>query len=107
MTSPAPFSFLTLKPENRRPPSSLSLLSQVHAGPGVGTGKDFTLFALRDGEDLFKPGANGKKTVRVVDPVARGGREDGKPSRRDKRRELYTPRAEQRAAAEATAASAR
>jgi hypothetical protein len=31
--------------------------------------------------------------------VERGGREDGLPSRRDKRRELYTPRAEQRAAA--------
>jgi hypothetical protein len=34
----------------------------------------------------------------VVDYVKKGGREDGKPSRRDKRRELYTPRAEQRAA---------
>jgi len=79
--------------------------NSVHAGPGVGTGKDYTLFALRDGEVLFKPGANGKKTVRVVDPVQRGGREDGKPSRRDKRRELYTPRAEQRAAAEAAAAT--
>lgn len=78
---------------------------QVHAGPGVGTGKDYTLFALRDGEVLFKPGANGKKTVRVVDAVKRGGREDGKPSRRDKRRELYTPRAEQRAAAEAAGAT--
>mmetsp|Transcript_13895 Transcript_13895/g.38021 ORF Transcript_13895/g.38021 Transcript_13895/m.38021 type:complete len:161 (+) Transcript_13895:80-562(+) len=77
----------------------------VHAGPGVGTGKDYTLFALRDGEVLFKPGANGKKTVRVVDVVKRGGREDGKPSRRDKRRELYTPRAEQRAAAEAAGAT--
>jgi len=77
----------------------------VHAGPGVGTGKDFTLFALRDGEVLFKPGANGKKTVRVVDYVKKGGREDGKPSRRDKRRELYTPRAEQRAAAEAAGAT--
>jgi hypothetical protein len=75
----------------------------VHAGPGVGTGKDFTLFALRDGEVLFKPGANGKKTVRVVD-VVKGGREDGQPSRRDKRRELYTPRAQQRAAAEGAAA---
>ena len=70
----------------------------MHAGPGVGTGKDFTLFALRDGEVLFKPGADGKKTVRVVDYVKKGGREDGEPSRRDKRRELYTPRAQQRAA---------
>lgn len=50
---------------------------------------------------LFKPGAKGKKTVRVVDVVKRGGREDGKPSRREKRRELYTPRAQQREAAAA------
>ena len=74
---------------------------QVHAGPGVGTGKDFTLFALRDGEVLFKPGKNGKKTVRVVDAVQRGGRPDGKPTRKDKRRELYTLRAQQREAAAA------
>ena len=53
---------------------------------------------------LFKPGANGKKTVRVVDVVKKGGREDGQPSRRDKRRELYTPRAQQRAAAEGASA---
>ena len=32
--------------------------------PARGTGKDFTLFALRAGRVLFKPGANGKKTVR-------------------------------------------
>lgn len=82
--------------------SSFFFLSpQVHAGPGVGTGKDFTLFALRDGEVLFKPGAKGKNTVRVVDRVEKGGREDGKPSRKDKRRELYTPRAQQREAAAA------
>lgn len=81
--------------------------NKVHAGPGVGTGKDFTLFALRDGEVLFKPGANGKKTVRVVDYEKKGGREDGLPSRRDKRKELYTPRAEQRAAAEAEGAMTR
>ena len=29
---------------------------QFHAGKGVGTGKDFTLFALRDGEVAFKVG---------------------------------------------------
>lgn len=39
--------------------------------------------------------------MRVVDRVEKGGREDGKPSRKDKRRELYTPRAQQREAAAA------
>jgi hypothetical protein len=70
-------------------------------------GKDFTLFALRDGEVLFKGGAKGKQFVRVVDFVKKGGREDGLPSRRDKRRELYTPRAQQREAAEAALAATR
>lgn len=83
-----------------RKPLPVILSFQVHAGPGVGTGKDFTLFALRDGEVLFKE-VKGKQTVRVVDRVERGGREDGKPSRKDKRRELYTPRAQQREAAAA------
>lgn len=54
---------------------------------------------------LFKPGAKGKTFVRVVDFEKKGGREDGLPSRKDKRRELYTPRAEQRAAAEAAMTS--
>jgi len=47
----------------------------------VGTGKDFTLFALRDGEVLFKPGANGKKTVRVVDYEKKGGRDVARGSK--------------------------
>ena len=68
----------------------------MHAGKGVGTGKDYTLFALRDGEVNFKVGAKGRKFVEVVDVKEKGGREDGFPSRRDRRRELYTPRAEQR-----------
>ena len=46
--------------------------SQFHAGDGVGTGKDFTLFALRDGEVMFKVGANKKKFVTVVDAVGAG-----------------------------------
>ena len=43
--------------------------NKFHAGPGVGTGKDFTLFALRDGEILFKKGAGKKQFVCVVDAV--------------------------------------
>mmetsp|Transcript_12424 Transcript_12424/g.30004 ORF Transcript_12424/g.30004 Transcript_12424/m.30004 type:complete len:171 (+) Transcript_12424:162-674(+) len=81
--------------------------NSFHAGPGVGQGKDFTLYALRDGEVLFKIGANKKQFVRVVDAVDRSGREDGKPTRREKKLKLYTPRAQLRAEAEAVAASSR
>lgn len=39
------------------------------AGEGVGTGKDFTLFALRDGQvRFFKRGRNRKSYV-AIDPV--------------------------------------
>jgi len=67
--------------------------NKFHAGDGVGTGKDFTLYALREGEVKFKVGANKKKFVTVVDAVDRSGREDGQPTRKDKRRAMYTPRA--------------
>jgi large subunit ribosomal protein L27 len=44
--------------------------SHVHPGPGVGLGKDFTLFALRDGTVRFyKRGRERKKFV-AVDPAA-------------------------------------
>ena len=66
----------------------------------MGTGKDFTLFALRDGEVHFKVGANKKKFVTVVDAVNRSGRADGQPTRKDKRAAMYSPRAVIRAAAE-------
>jgi len=71
-----------------------------HAGDGVGTGKDFTLFALRDGEVKFKVGANKKKFVTIVDAVDRSGRADGEPTRKDKRRAMYAPRAVVREALE-------
>jgi large subunit ribosomal protein L27 len=38
--------------------------STFHAGTNVGTGRDYTLFALADGVVQFKTGA--KKTVNVV-----------------------------------------
>ena len=79
-----------------------------HAGEGVGTGKDFTLYALREGEVKFKVGAKKKKFVTVVDAVDRRGREDGQPTRKDKRRAMYTPRAAVREAlANGTEAPAR
>ena len=71
-----------------------------HAGDGVGTGKDFTLYALREGEVKFKVGANKKRFVTVVDAVDRRGREDGQPTRKEKRRETYAPRAVVRAGLE-------
>ena len=37
----------------------------------------------------------------VVDAVDRRGREDGEPTRRERKYKLYTPRSEQRAAARA------
>ncbi len=41
--------------------------SHVHAGPGVGTGKDFTLYALADGVVTFyKRGRVRKRFVSVV-----------------------------------------
>lgn len=67
--------------------------NKFHAGDGVGTGKDFTLFALRDGEVKFKVGANKKKFVTVVDAIDRSGRSDGEPTRKDLRKAMYTPRA--------------
>lgn len=74
--------------------------NKFHAGDGVGTGKDFTLYALRDGEVKFKVGANKKKFVTVVDAVDRSGRADGQPTRKDKRKAMYSPRAVVRAALE-------
>ncbi len=42
--------------------------STYHAGLNVGTGKDFTLFALIDGIVGFKPGGR-KQLVQVVPPT--------------------------------------
>ena len=40
--------------------------SSFHAGANVGTGKDYTLFALKDGVVKFSVGANKRKFVNVV-----------------------------------------
>jgi large subunit ribosomal protein L27 len=39
--------------------------SHIHAGPGVSTGKDYTLFSVTDGTVHFKT-LNGKKVVEVL-----------------------------------------
>lgn len=38
----------------------------VHAGDKVGTGKDYTLFALTDGKVKYQRKANNKKFVNVI-----------------------------------------
>ena len=39
--------------------------SNFHAGPGVGTGGDYTLFAMRDGIVRFEHKARGRRCVSV------------------------------------------
>ena len=40
--------------------------STYHAGDNVGRGKDFTLFALSDGEVKFHKGRNNRKYISVL-----------------------------------------
>ena len=40
--------------------------TKFHAGEGVGMGKDFTLFALRDGKVKFDWYNKSKKTISVL-----------------------------------------
>ena len=40
--------------------------NSFHAGDNVGTGKDFTLFALKEGAVKFKVGRNKRRFVEVV-----------------------------------------
>ena len=43
--------------------------TKIHAGPGVGVGKDYTLFALRDGRVVYA--AHGKTRRRVsIEPLS-------------------------------------
>jgi large subunit ribosomal protein L27 len=41
--------------------------SKFHAGPGVGTGKDFTLFALNEGKVKFSYYNKKKQMVSIVE----------------------------------------
>lgn len=41
--------------------------TSFHAGDNVGTGNDFTLFALTDGVVAFKVGKNSRKFVSVIE----------------------------------------
>jgi len=43
--------------------------STYHAGDNVGRGKDFTLFALSDGEVKFHKGRNNRKYISVLQPA--------------------------------------
>lgn len=40
--------------------------TQVHAGPNVGTGSDYTLFAKVDGTVKFSKSKNNRKRVEIV-----------------------------------------
>ena len=40
--------------------------TKFHPGTGVGAGRDFTLFALREGEVKFQQYSKGRKMVSVV-----------------------------------------
>ena len=44
--------------------------SRVNPGEGVGQGRDFTLFALRDGQVRFYKRGRDRKAFVAVDPVA-------------------------------------
>ena len=44
--------------------------SSFHAGVNVGTGKDYTLFALSDGTVRFYKRGHERKTFVAIDPVA-------------------------------------
>jgi large subunit ribosomal protein L27 len=44
--------------------------SSVNPGEGVGQGRDFTLFALRDGQVRFYKRGRERKAFVAVDPVA-------------------------------------
>lgn len=39
--------------------------TKVHAGPGVGVGKDYTLFALREGRVVYRPWGKSRRRVSV------------------------------------------
>ncbi len=81
----------------------------MHAGEGVGTGKDFTLFALQEGIVVFKANSR-RKTVTVV-PVDKyevpEGQRPKEGSRAQRNREFHAARrAAARAAKEAAVAAA-
>ncbi len=39
--------------------------TRIHAGANVGVGRDFTLFALKDGQVKFEPHGRGRRRVAV------------------------------------------
>jgi len=49
--------------------------TRIHPGPGVGMGKDFTLFALKEGRVVFK-----NRKVRIEDAPAEAGGAGGMES---------------------------
>jgi ribosomal protein L27 len=88
-------------PASRSPP-------QWSAGDNVGTGKDFTLFSTVEGIVVFKKKKTEKSKVSVVPMESAEAQalikkthtiapKEGVPSRKERRKAAYTPRAQQRA----------
>lgn len=50
---------------------SRQLGSQIHAGEGVGTGKDWTLYALKEGRVKYYTGRGGKTFVKILSFLAK------------------------------------
>ncbi|CAG9464623.1 unnamed protein product [Pedinophyceae sp. YPF-701] len=72
--------------------------NKFHAGNNVGTGKDYTLYSTIEGVVKFET-KRGKSIVSVypVEEVEFGtprGRDDGKPTRRERKAEQYPSRAQ-------------
>jgi large subunit ribosomal protein L27 len=47
--------------------------TSYHAGEGVGTGGDYTLFAKRSGQVKFQTGRGGRKFVHIVEVSSESG----------------------------------
>jgi len=47
--------------------------TSYHAGEGVGTGGDYTLFAKRSGQVQFQTGRGGRKFVHIVEVSSESG----------------------------------
>jgi large subunit ribosomal protein L27 len=82
----------------------------------VGTGKDYTLFSTVEGIVVYKKKKTEKSRVHVVPMDSEEAQalikkthtiapKEGVPSRKDRRKAMYTPRAQQRAAQQVSVAT--
>ncbi len=89
---------------------------QWGAGDNVGTGKDYTLFSTIEGIVVFKKKKSEKSKISVVPIDSEEAQalikkthtiapKEGVPSRKVRRKAMYTPRAQQRAALQVSVAT--